>query len=85
MEEWGVKNSGKKLADKLYGCPDLFLRRFRSYHMFVITQHCMATNWTRLTSTYNKYIYKAELLQLNQTQFPSMGIFVSKEIGNHKN
>ena len=28
---------------------------------------------------------KAELLQLNQTQFPSLGIFVSKKVGNLKN
>jgi hypothetical protein len=28
---------------------------------------------------------KAELLQLNHTQFPSMGIFVSKKVGNRKN
>ena len=25
---------------------------------------------------------KAELLQLNQTQFPSQGIFVNKKVGN---
>jgi hypothetical protein len=25
---------------------------------------------------------KAELLQLNRTQFPSLGIFVSKKVGN---
>ena len=28
---------------------------------------------------------KAELLQLNQTQFPSLGIFVNKKVGNRKN
>ena len=28
---------------------------------------------------------KAELLQLNCTQFPSLGIFVSKKVGNRKN
>ena len=28
---------------------------------------------------------KAELLQLNQTQFPLLGIFVSKKAGNQKN
>ena len=28
---------------------------------------------------------KAELLQLNQTQFSSLGIFVSKKVGNRKN
>ena len=28
---------------------------------------------------------KAELLQLNRTQFPSLGIFVSKKVGNQKN
>ena len=28
---------------------------------------------------------KAELLQLNRTQFPSLGIFVSKKVGNRKN
>ena len=27
---------------------------------------------------------KAELLQLNRTQFPSLGIFVSKKVGNQK-
>ena len=27
---------------------------------------------------------KAELLQLNRTQFPSLGIFVSKKVGNRK-
>jgi hypothetical protein len=26
----------------------------------------------------------AELLQLNRTQFPSLGIFVSKKVGNQK-
>ena len=28
---------------------------------------------------------KAELLQLNRTQFPSLGIFVNKNVGNRKN
>ena len=28
---------------------------------------------------------KAEPLQLNHTQFPSQGIFVSKKVGNQKN
>ena len=28
---------------------------------------------------------KAELLQLNRTQFPSLGTFVSKKVGNQKN
>jgi hypothetical protein len=28
---------------------------------------------------------KAELLQLNRTQFPSLGIFVTKKVGNQKN
>ena len=28
---------------------------------------------------------KAELLQLNRTQFPSLGILVSKKVGNRKN
>ena len=28
--------------------------------------------------------HKAELLQLNRTQFPSLGIFVSKKVGNRK-
>ena len=27
---------------------------------------------------------KAELLQLNRTQFPSLGIFVSKKVANRK-
>ena len=27
---------------------------------------------------------KAELLQLNRTQFPSLGIFISKNVGNQK-
>jgi hypothetical protein len=30
-------------------------------------------------------VYKAELLQLNRTQFLSLGIFVSKKVGNRKN
>jgi hypothetical protein len=30
-------------------------------------------------------IVKAELLQLNHAQFPSLGIFVSKKVGNRKN
>ena len=29
--------------------------------------------------------HKAELLQLNRTQFSSLGIFVSKKVGNRKN
>ena len=29
--------------------------------------------------------FKAELLQLNRTQFSSLGIFVSKKVGNRKN
>ena len=33
----------------------------------------------------SKPTYKAELLQLNPTQFPSLGIFVSKKVGNQKN
>ena len=28
---------------------------------------------------------KAELLQLNRTQFSSLGIFISKKVGNRKN
>jgi hypothetical protein len=28
--------------------------------------------------------HKAELLQLNRTQFPSLGIFASKKVGNWK-
>ena len=28
---------------------------------------------------------KAELLQLNRTQFPSLGFFDSKKVGNRKN
>ena len=28
---------------------------------------------------------KAELLQLNRTQFSSLGIFISKNVGNRKN
>jgi hypothetical protein len=30
-------------------------------------------------------IAKAVLLQLNRTQFPTLGIFVSKKVGNRKN
>ena len=30
-------------------------------------------------------VSKAELLQLKLTQFPSLGIFVSKNVGNRKN
>jgi hypothetical protein len=30
-------------------------------------------------------LLKAELRQLNRTQFPSLGIFVSKIVGNRKN
>ena len=30
-------------------------------------------------------MHKAESLQLNQTQFPSLGIFVNKKVGNQKN
>ena len=35
----------------------------------------------------NRHIYgfKAELLQLNRTQFSSLGIFISKKVGNRKN
>ena len=29
--------------------------------------------------------FKGELLQLNRTQFPYLGIFVSKKVGNRKN
>jgi alkylation response protein AidB-like acyl-CoA dehydrogenase len=29
--------------------------------------------------------FKAELLQLNHTQFSSLGIFISKKVGNRKN
>ena len=36
-------------------------------------------------SRLNKIAIKAELLQLNRTQFPSLGIFVSKKVGNLKN
>ena len=31
------------------------------------------------------YKTKAELLQLNRTQFSSLGIFISKKVGNCKN
>ena len=30
-------------------------------------------------------VAKAELLQLNRTQFSSLGIFISKNVGNRKN
>ena len=36
-------------------------------------------HWINICST------KAELLQLNRTQFPSLGIFVTKKVGNGKN
>ena len=35
--------------------------------------------------TGNRKFLKAELLQLNHTQFPSIEIFVSKKVGNQKN
>ena len=39
-----------------------------------------------IRNTYEKNeISKAELLQLNRTQFSSLGIFVSKKVGNQKN
>ena len=31
------------------------------------------------------WLYKAKLIQLNRTQFPSLGIFGSKKVGNQKN
>jgi hypothetical protein len=49
---------------------------------FVPTQNF----WTLLYLVKIKFIQsKAELLQLNRTQFPSLGIFVSKKVGNRKN
>ena len=37
------------------------------------------------SDTSNFSSFKAELLQLNCTQFPSLGFFVSKKVGNQKN
>ena len=37
------------------------------------------------TNSFFRVRNKAELLQLNRTQFPSLGIFVSKKVGNRKN
>ena len=42
--------------------------------------HCIAPS-----KTLHQDLSKAELLQLNHTQFPSLGIFVSKKVGNQKN
>jgi hypothetical protein len=40
---------------------------------------------TALHSQEIKSLCKAELLQLNHTQFPSLGFFVSEKVGNWKN
>ena len=42
------------------------------------------SKWDDFHSLYRQLPDKAELLQLNQTQFPSLGIFVSKKVGNQK-
>jgi hypothetical protein len=43
--------------------------------------NCQAVNSSKKRT--NKFVFtKAELLQLNHTQFPSLGIFVSKKVGN---
>ena len=47
---------------------------------------CSLFNSVLSCGVYNcfPFQYKAELLQLNRIQFPSLGIFVSKKVGNQK-
>jgi hypothetical protein len=40
--------------------------------------------WNSFMTKYSDVV-KAESLQVNRTQFPSPGIFVSKKVGNRKN
>ena len=53
-------------------------------------QHCQSSPFTKKLAELSRMqnfvlLSKAELLQLNQTQFPSLGFFVSKKVGNLKN
>ena len=52
-----------------------------------ITKSCQfeATVFNQIVPSPSTALTKAELLQLNRTQFPSLGIFVSKKVGNRKN
>ena len=48
---------------------------------------CTSVHWLHLQRVVSCHIIftKSELLQLNRTQFPSLGIFVSINVGNRKN
>jgi hypothetical protein len=52
---------------------------------FVLLVHIIKITSFSLCHFMPQAQYKAELLQLNRTQFPSLGIFFSKKVGNPKN
>ena len=58
--------------------PDILVDKNTTCHKYVCTRQIIHnTNLNRCS--------KAELLQLNCTQFPSLGIFIIKKVGNQKN
>ena len=58
---------------------------FTNPDIFVITPFAPPDFEALSTIGTRALFYKAELLQLNRTQFPSLGIFVNKKVGNQKN
>ena len=50
----------------------------------LIQRRKRSTEFSSKTSQ-NPSSFKAELMQLNCTQFPSLGFFVRKKVGNQKN
>ena len=69
------------ISGKMRGCfkQPVCTSKFAFLKCLHICYCCAIAQWTMLS------IIKAELLQLNRTQFPSLGIFVSKKVGNRKN
>ena len=69
--------NSKRLDQKLIYHEIDFLHAIYDYEIIFISSSVEL--WKLLVE------HKAELLQLNHTQFPSLGIFVSKKVGNQKN
>ena len=60
----------KRFEINFLGCLIFILKSFNKYRQLIVSRH------TYLDKD------KAELLQLNRTQFPSLGILVNKKLGN---
>ena len=56
----------------------------------MLVLQCLVANYTvipgaKYLESYREGEDKTELLQINRTQFPSLGIFVTKKVGYRKN